>query len=327
MRKTRCRQAQNRRFWVSYHPLMGPEARLLRYFLAVAEQLNFTRAAETLGIAQPALSAQIRQLEAQLGVQLLERSTRMVALTEAGRAVYEAGPAALASLEDVWEAARRVGRGEAGRLRLAYSPSAGYETVPRLVEALHRRHPDLEISAEVLPSAEIVRAVREGDVEVGVARTPAPGAGVRLRTVRVERQGALVPADHPLAALSEVELAAVAEHPILMHRRSANPAHYDLVRALFARAGLTPRFVERPVAFDPTHRVIREGRALALVGASSADGLAAGLRWVPLAASAPGVEVQLVLRDDDPSPAADRFERIALAHAAAAGWLDRPGGA
>ena len=136
-----------------------------------------------------------------------------------------------------------------------------------------------------------------------------------------------MPADHPLAALAEVELAAVAEYPILMHRRSANPAHYDLVRALFARAGLTPRFVERPVAFDPTHRVIREGRALALVGASSADGLAAGLRWVPLAASAPGVEVQLVLRDDDPSPAADRFERIALAHAAAAGWLDRPGGA
>src|SRR4051794_5324625 len=115
---------------------MEPEARLLRYFLAVAKELNFTRAAETLGIAQPALSAQIRQLETQLGVQLLERTTRSVRLTEAGEIVRERGPAALAALAGVWDAARRAGRGEAGRLRLAYSPSSGYETAPRLVEAL-----------------------------------------------------------------------------------------------------------------------------------------------------------------------------------------------
>jgi DNA-binding transcriptional LysR family regulator len=301
---------------------MGPEARLLRYFLAVAEQLNFTRAAETLGIAQPALSAQIRQLEAKLGVQLLERTTRMVALTEAGRALLQGGPAALAGLEDVWEAARRAGRGQAGRLRLAYSTSAGYETAPRLVEALHERHPDIEVTTEVLPSAEIVRAVLEGQVEVGVARTPATAAGVRVRTVRQERQGVLVPAGHPLAALAEVELAAVAEHPILMHPRAANPAHFDFVGALFRDAGLSPRFVERPVAFDPTERAIREGRGLGLVGASSAGALPAGLCWVPLAGPAARVEVQLVLREGDPSPAADRFERIAVAHAAAAGWLD-----
>jgi hypothetical protein len=116
-------------------PGVSPEARLLRYFLAVADELNFTRAAERLGIAQPALSAQIRQLEAQLGVQLLERTTRSVRLTDAGRAVHDRGPAALAALEDVWEAARRAGRGETGRLRIAYSASAGYDTAPRLVEA------------------------------------------------------------------------------------------------------------------------------------------------------------------------------------------------
>src|SRR3954453_17331507 len=98
---------------------MEPEARLLRYFLAVAGELNFTRAAEALGIAQPALSAQIRQLEAQLGVRLLERTTRSGQLTAAGRVVQEAGPAALAALGEVWDAARRAGRGEIGRLRVA----------------------------------------------------------------------------------------------------------------------------------------------------------------------------------------------------------------
>jgi DNA-binding transcriptional LysR family regulator len=300
---------------------VGPEARLLRYFLAVADEMNFTRAAERLSIAQPALSAQIRQLEAQLGVQLLERTTRSVRLTDAGRAMHERGPAALSALEEVWEAARRAGRGEAGRLRIAYSPSAGYETVPRLVEALGARYPGVEVAAEVTPTAEIVRAVLDRRADIGVARTPVPADGVRLRLVRLERQGVLVPAGHGLARGPEVELSAVAEHPILVHPRAANPAHYDLLLELFRSAGLEPRLLERPVAFDPTQRVIREGHAIGLVGASSLAGIADGLRWVPLADPAPRLEVQLVLRDGEPSPAADRFERVAVAFAAAAGWL------
>jgi DNA-binding transcriptional LysR family regulator len=324
MRKTDRRQLQRRRFWIpTIHP-MTPEARLLRYFLAVAEELNFTRAAETLGIAQPALSAQIRQLEAQLGVTLLERSTRSVRLTDAGRIVREQGPAALGALERVWDAARDAGRGEVGRLRVAYGPSAGYETAPRLVQAVRERYPAIEISAEPLPGAEIARAVRDGRADVGVARTPQAIAGVRLRTVRLEPQGALVPADHPLARRTAVELAELAEHPILLHARAANSTHHELVVDAFRRAGLAPRFVEPPVAFDPSHRLIRAGDAIGLVGVSAADGLAEGLRWIPLVDPAPRLPVQLVLREGEPSPAADRFERVAVATAAAAGWLDGP---
>jgi DNA-binding transcriptional LysR family regulator len=299
-----------------------PEARLLRYFLAVAEELNFTRAAERLRIAQPALSAQIRRLEAQLGVRLFERTTRSVELTDAGRAVQARGPAALAALGDVWEAARRAGRGETGRLRIAYSPSAGYETAPALVQAMRERYPGVELTAEVLPTPDLVAAVRDGRVEVGLARTPAAVDGVRLRTVRLEPLGVLVPAGHALAGRSTVGLAEVAEHPILMHPRAANPVQFDLVGGLFARAGLTPRFVERSVAFDPTLRTVRDGEAVALAGASMADGLSADLRWIPLAGRAARVAVGLVLREGEPPPAADRFERVAMATAAAAGWLD-----
>src|SRR4051794_18163068 len=301
---------------------MEPEARLLRYFLAVADELNFTRAAEKLGIAQPALSAQIRQLEAHLGTQLLERTTRSVRLTEAGRVVHGQGPAALAALADVWDAARRAGRGEAGRLRVAYSPSAGYETAPALVRAVRDRHPGIEVTAEVLSTPEVVRAVRDGRVDVGVARTPAAAEGVRLRTVRRERLGVLVPAGHPLAERDDVSVAAVAEHPILMHPRAANPAQFDFVHALFAGAGLDPRYVERPVAFDPTQSMIREGRAIGLVGSSAALGLAEDMRWVALTDSATRVVIELVLREGDLSPAADRFERVAVATAAGAGWLE-----
>jgi LysR family transcriptional regulator, benzoate and cis,cis-muconate-responsive activator of ben and cat genes len=298
-----------------------PEDRLLRYFLAVAEELNFTRAAERLGIAQPALSAQIRRLEAQLGVQLLQRTTRSVQVTDAGRIVQEQGPAALAALGEVWEAARRAGRGEAGRLRVAYSPSAGYETAPTLVGAVRERYPAIEVVTEVLDAPDIVRAVQDGRSHVGIARTPAPAAGVRLRTVRLERVGVLVAIDHPLAAHAEVALEDVAAHPILMHPRAANPAQFDFVADLFRRAGLEPGFVERAVAFDPTQRTIREGHALGLVGASSADGLAADLRWVPLADADVRLSVELVLPAQDAAPVVDRFERIAVATAAAAGWL------
>jgi DNA-binding transcriptional LysR family regulator len=302
--------------------LVEPEVRLLRYFLAVASELNFTRAAETLGIAQPALSAQIRQLESQLGVRLLERTTRSVELTDAGRVVQEHGPAALAALSGVWDAARRAGRGEVGRVRVAYSPSAGYETAPALVGAVRDRHPGIEVTTEVLSTPEIVRAVGEGRIDVGVARTPEAAAGVRMRTVRLEPLGALVPVDHPLSGRSEVDLAAVAEHPVLMHARSANPAQFDFVRDLFARFALEPRFVERPIAFDPTQSMIRDGRAIGLVGSSAADGVAAGLRWIPLAGLDTRLVIALVLREGDISPAADRFERVAIATAAANGWLD-----
>jgi hypothetical protein len=148
--------------------------------------------------------------------------------------------------------------------------------------------------------------------------------GVRLRIVRLERHGVLVPVGHALARGPEVELSAVASHPILVHPRAANPAHHNLLIDLFRGAGLEPRLVERPVAFDPTQRLIVEGRAIGLVGASSVAGIADGLCWVPLADPAPRLEVQLVLREVRTSPVADRFERVAVAFAAAAGWLETP---
>lgn len=303
--------------------MLGPEARLLQYFVAVAEELSFTRAAERIGIAQPALSAAIRQLEAQLSVQLLTRTTRAVALTDAGRALLERGPGALAGLEEAWEAARVAGRGELGTLRLAYGASTSYDTTPRLVEAIRERLPGLEVIAEMLPTPQVVRAVGDGRADAGVARTPELIAGVRARTVRVERQGALVRAGDALAESDEITLAEAAARPLLVHPRAANPAHHDQLLQALAAAGVgSAQLVERPVAFDPGQRLIREGRAIGIVGASSAEGLAEDLRWVPLADPAPRLEIALLLRDGELSPAADRFERIAVATAAKLGWLD-----
>jgi DNA-binding transcriptional LysR family regulator len=282
---------------------MEPETRLLRYFLAVAEELNFTRAATRLHIAQPSLSAQIRQLEAQLGVILLRRSTRAVALTEAGQALLNRGPAALAGMEQAWEAARQAGRGEAGTLRMAYTLSAGHDTAPQLVQALHEAYPHITVTTDV-----------------GIARAPAPLAGTRLQPLRHDPMGILVTTDHPLASQATAGLTEVAAYPVVLHPRAANPAHHDFIVDLFASRGLQPSLVERDIAFDLNQHLVTNGTATTLVGRSVAVGLPGNLRWVPLADSAT-VTVALVLATGEPPATVQRFHHLARAHAAAHGWL------
>lgn len=294
--------------------------RLLRYFLAVAEELNFTRAAQKLHIAQPSLSAQIRRLEAQIGGPLLRRSTRAVSLTQAGRELSARGPAALAAMDQAWEAARHASHGMAGTLRLAYPLSAGYDTVPSLLQTMHEHYPQIAVTTDVLPTPQVLLAVRDGHADAGIARAPSPMEGVRLEPLRHDREGVLVSAGHPLAGSATVELATVAQYPVVLHPRAANPSHYDFVVELFAAHGLKPGYEEHDIAFDLSRRFIADGKATILVGRSSAVGLAEDLRWIPLAEPVT-LTVALVAPAGESAATATRFQHIALAHAAAHDWL------
>ncbi|MBB2891639.1 LysR substrate-binding domain-containing protein [Flexivirga oryzae] len=298
---------------------MEPESRLLHYFLAVADELNFTRAAARLHIAQPSLSAQIRALESQLGVQLLRRSTRAVSLTEAGQALADRGPAALSGLQQAWEAARYAGRGETGTLRLAYPLSAGHDTAPRLVEALHDSYPSITVTTEVLPSPQVVQAVGSGRADAGIARAPEPGDGIRLDPLRRDPLGVIVPDSHPLTRRDVVDLAAVAGFPVVLHPRSANPSHYDFIVGLFTTRGLQPDLLERDIAFDLSHGFLTCGGS-ELVGRSSAEGLPRSLTWIPLT-DEEYVAVALVLPAGPHAPVVDRFVQVARTHAADNDWL------
>jgi DNA-binding transcriptional LysR family regulator len=303
---------------ILYH--VEADARLLRYFLAVAEELNFTRAAEKLHIAQPSLSAQIRQLEKQVGAPLLQRSTHAVSLTEAGRVLFTQGPAVLNGLEQAFQAARDVGTGETGTLRLAYPLSAGHDTAPRLVQALKEAFPRIEVTTEVLPTPNILSAIRDGRADVGIVRAASPAEGARLEELRHDPLGILVSADHPLATKATVELGAVAQHPVVLHPRAANPSHYDFIVALFTDQGLEPEFLERDITFDLTQRFVVSGSASSLVGRSSTAGLPEGMTWIPLAEGVT-VSVALVLPAGEHSAATGRFRQIARAYAEAHDWL------
>ena len=191
---------------------MAPDTVSLRYFLVLAQELNFTRAAARIGIAQPALSARMRRLEAQLGTALLVRNTRSVVLTRAGAALAESAPPALAALDRAWDTARSAAAGELGTLRIGYSLSAGAETAPALVDRLIRGNSGLEVGAVPMATPEISPAVADGRIDAGITRGEQPGRGVRRFLLRRERTGVQRDAHHPLAEHPEIEIADAAAY-------------------------------------------------------------------------------------------------------------------
>jgi DNA-binding transcriptional LysR family regulator len=293
--------------------------RRLRYFVTVADERNFTRAAERLHVAQPALSRQLRLLEEDLGVELMRRTTHTFELTDAGEYLLEHGRDLLAQADALDQALRRFGAGDAGRVVVSYGTSASYDTAPRLLAAIAEQVPDVEVSTRVLSAGEITAAIGSGAVDVGLVRCPPEVAGVESWLLRLEPQGVLVLDSHPLAAQPEASLDALRDVTVLLHHREANPGHYDAVLTLFERAGVEPRLELRDVSVDLQYTPVLRGRAVAIVGESTRVSLPPRLRWVPLREPA-SLEVRLVARALNRAPAVNRFLAVAERVADDLGW-------
>ena len=300
---------------------MKPDALALRYFLAVAEERNFTHAAALLGIAQPALSAHIRRLEESLGVKVLERTTRHVDLTPAGRVLAERGPALLHALDALWEQVRRVGSGETGRLVLLFSPSVGSETVPVLVRGLIEQLSEVRVETKLTATPAIGPAVVRGDADAGLTRWAQSAPGTHDVLVRRETGGALVSTSHPLARKLRVTLSEVASYPVILHSRASNPAHHDAVVQLFADAGLAPEFVQPPMSYDVSQSIVRTTQAVGLVGQSAVKVALPGTKWIPLRESAAAVLTYLVLPAGKLTEAQSRLRTAATMIARAHDWI------
>ncbi|WP_405774804.1 LysR family transcriptional regulator [Streptomyces sp. NBC_00859] len=299
------------------------ELRRLRYFLAVAAERNFTRAAERVHIAQPALSRQIRQLEQELGVELLSRTTHSVELTEAGRLLMDRGAALCDEADRLWRDVRGFSDGACGSLAFGYSTSTSYETAPALLAALAAEHPGITAATRMLSTAEILTGVADGTLDAGLLRCPPPTPELVRTLLRLEPQGVLMPAGHPLAAAGRVQTELLADETVLIHPREANPGHYDAITGIFTRAGVTPRLLLRTITFDAAHTLVTDGTAISVTGASSASGLPAGVVWRPLDPVAT-VEIHLLTRGRTGRPAVTRLLRTATGTARARNWLSSP---
>jgi DNA-binding transcriptional LysR family regulator len=287
------------------------ELRHLRYFIAVAEELNFSRAAQRMHMAQPPLSAAIRQLERDLGVDLFVRTTREVKLTDAGRAFLQGARRTLADADRAAEDAKRAAAGELGHLRIAYSWSTRFQTLPALGRAFRAGHPDVELLAQEMWNARMPAAFANGSIDIAVSLCPEIAAELELAPIRKERLVALLPAAHPLAREDAIPLSALADEDFILFPREIAPRLHDAFISIYRRAGFEPRVRNESFHTGWDLGVLADIPAAALAPQTVAGGLPEGIVAVALREPTDSLETCLVWRSDDSSPAVAAFGDIA----------------
>jgi len=286
------------------------ELRHLRYFLAVAEELHFSRAAARLRIAQPPLSQQIRQLEQELGVALFHRTNRRVEITPAGRAFMDEVRRVFAQTELAVSTAQRAGRGEIGQLAIGFVPSADLDILPRVLRVWTARFPAVGIGLHpLLPSAQ-TEALRDGRIQIGFVRLPVETGGLVVETIQREPLLAVLPSGHRLARRTTVRLSELQNDPIIMFPRHTAPGYYDFLLAACRRAGFTPRVLHEPGSVQTNLGLVSARLGVTLMPASIRNLARAGVVYRPLAPPVPHVEMAIAYRHDERSAVLPAFLQV-----------------
>jgi DNA-binding transcriptional LysR family regulator len=260
------------------------ELRYLRYFVAVAELRNFTRAAERLHVAQPAISQQIKTLEAELGTPLLLRDKRSVALTAAGAAFLVEARQILAHAERAAHVAQRAAKGETGRLAIGCFSSAVAGFLPEALAAFRATHPAVRVQLLELTPDQQLRALTEERIELGFSRPLVGEEQARFVAERVytDRLMVALPTGHRLAAAKSVKLEQLAEEYFVLFQRAEAPALVDQMMALCARAGFAPRVVSDPPMMQTVLLAVASGVGVSLVPGCTRTFRQPGVVIVPL---------------------------------------------
>ena len=293
------------------------ELRHLRYFQAVAQELNITRAAERLHMAQPPLSRQMRQLEDELGVALFDRSQRALRLTEAGRFFLEHSLQLTARLDELVAGTRRLGNSGQLWFGVGFVPSTLYGFVPDLIRELRQGQDDVQVGLAEMTTMQQVQALKEGRIDIGVGRIVIQDAAVTQRIVMTEPLVVAVPVGSPLAAQAHLTAVQVAAEPFILYPARPRPSYADHVAGLFRAAGHGLDVVHEANELQTALGLVAAGLGLTLVPASAQGLHRADVAYVPL--DAPGFVSPVILshRRDDGSAFLAQTIEIAMALAAA----------
>ncbi len=292
------------------------ELRHLRYFVAVAEELHFGRAAERLFIAQPPLSQQIQQLERELGVLLFARTSRRVQLTPAGEVFLDEARRTLAGLEAGANAARRAARGETGWLGIGFAASATYDLLPTVLHDYRAAYPEVQLSLRELNAAEQALALRDKSIHVGLARPAIEGTDLETHALLEEPYLVALPAAHPRVGERDIALASLAEEPFVSFPEAPAPSYAQAVRAACEGAGFTPRIAQEVREMQTAISLVVAGVGITLLPASVIHLHRDGLVYRPLREPAPHTVLAVVSRREDPSPALANFLQAVETHRA-----------
>ena len=220
------------------------ELRHLRYFVTVAEELHFGRAAALLHIAQPPLSQQIKALEAELGVRLFWRSSRRVQLTPAGAVFLEGARRTLAEAGETVRSARAAAGGERATIVVGFVDSSVYSFLPRILRAFLESHPTVRVRTRALTSAQQIDALERGDIHVGILRPARASPRIAVQELGRESLVVALTRGHPLTSLDRIRIDDLKGEPLVFFQRELVPSVYDLIMGMFLRAGQTPHIVQ-----------------------------------------------------------------------------------
>lgn len=286
--------------------MRGVELRHIRYFIAVAEYLNFHKAAQRLHIAQPPLSRQIRQLEEHLGVELFVRDKRRVDLTKAGHAFLEEARKLLVQAGHAMEAARQAHRDETDIIKIGIASGLG-GIVNRLVFAFRKRCPNIEVECRDVFSSFQGRALGQHEIDVGFLRPPLDQTALECELLYEEEFVVVLPKSHRLAKRRTVRIHDIADEPLILFDRNFSSGLYDKVLGLYSRHGLTPRLFPRHIeAHEEAGAImVASGKAIFLGAGAIVNRSVAGIQLTSVRLNEPEakIEVYVAWRKDEASAA------------------------
>ncbi|MBW4422624.1 MAG: LysR family transcriptional regulator [Myxacorys californica WJT36-NPBG1] len=287
------------------------ELRHLHYFIAVAEELHFSRAAERLGISQPPLSQQIRSLEDELGVKLFERTKRHVQLTEAGKVFLERSYLVLAQLEQAIEVTQRIGRGEVGRLAIGFVDSATYTLLPDILRVFREQFPAIELRLHELTTAQQIHALHQNQIDVGVVRSAITEPGLSTKCVLQESLVLALPQTHLLSAQVKVSVSTLADESFILFPAKLGPVFYEQIIQICQQAGFRPKVAQEAVQMQTIIGLVAAGLGIAFVPASLQNFHRSGVIYRPLQEQTPQTGLYLAWRQHDSSPVIRAFLGLA----------------
>lgn len=286
------------------------ELRHLRYFIAVAEELHFGRAANRLHMAQPPLSQQIRQLETQLGFQLFYRTKRSVQLTEAGEVFLQESRKLLRQLDQAVRTGRQVSRGEKGQLAIGFVSSAAYNVLPRILRSVRADLPEVKLELHELTTDQQLQWLSDSRVDVGFIRPPIDDASLQTMVILEEPLVVALPENHSLIHQSQISLLSISSAPFILFPRPLAPGLYDQIISLCQQSGFSPNVVQEAIQMQTIISLVAAEIGIAIVPVSLQNLQRTGVVYRSLIEPTPKAQIATVWRKDDRSAVMQRFLEV-----------------
>lgn len=279
------------------------ELRQLKYFIALAEELNFRRAANRLHISQPPLTRQIQQMESDLGVELFTRTPRGVELTQAGKVLLEEATNIMALSERATERAQLAGQGQLGRMDIGIFGSATFDTIPKLILGFRSAHPNVNIVLHNMTKSEQINALRERRLTVGFNRFVAAEPDIATEIVYTENALVAIHRAHAFARKQEVNFKELKDQPLILYPRATRNSFADMVTTACREAGFEPRIVQEVDDVSTSIALVSSGFGVCVVPESARNLKLPGVVYRPLRkAKLLSIDLCCLYRKDDQSP-------------------------